>query len=132
MASPLPDSLPRYGRYQTSKLLGSGGMGAVYLAHDELVGRDVAIKTIRAIPVPGVAAELFRARFLQEARAVASLSHPNIVRVFELGFEADTPYLVMELVAGASLKDRLQERGRISAGEARALGIQLARALEAA
>ncbi len=125
------DSL-RYGRYQALKLLGSGGMGAVYLARDELLGRDVAVKTIRAMPMTGMAAEMFRARFMNEARAIASLTHANIVRVYDLGFEGDTPYLVMEVVGGASLKDRLQERGRLSPIEARVLGVQIARALEAA
>lgn len=116
------------GRYAVARLLGSGGMGAVYLARDHLLGRDVAVKTLR--PSAGVST-LFRERFFQEARAIGALAHPNVVRVFDMGIEKDTPFLVMELVSGPSLQERLKERV-LQPNEARTLGVQIARALAAA
>lgn len=129
MDEPLVQS---FGRYKVLKVLGAGGMGEVLLARDELLAREVAIKTVRVLGLDSNAGELFRARFLNEARAIAALSHPNVVRVFDLGFEGDTPYLVMEVVAGPSLSDRLERGACLSEGEARALAVQIGRALEAA
>jgi serine/threonine-protein kinase len=116
-----------FGRYRVSRSLGEGAMGSVYVARDEVLGRDVAIKTIRpaAMPIGGAA------RFINEGRAAAQLSHPNIVRVFDVGDQAGVPYLVMELVAGGSLKDRIV-RGLMQADEVRKLGIQISHALQAA
>ena len=119
----------RYGRYTVVGTLGSGAMGDVYRARDERLGRDVALKTVRN--VAGLAADTFRSRFDAEARALASLSHPAIVHVHDLGIEGDEPYLVMELVDGPSLKARLAA-GPMAEAEVRAMGIQLARGLEAA
>jgi serine/threonine-protein kinase len=107
-------------------------MGDVFLARDELLARDVAIKTLRPLGISGFSDEGFKARFLNEARAIASLAHPNIVGVFDLGFEGDTPFLVMEVVGGRSLRDRLQSGDRLGAEQARMLGIQMGRALDAA
>jgi hypothetical protein len=127
-----PGSEGAFGRYQVVEVLGAGAMGTVYLAHDEVLARDVAIKTVR----PGLGGafrdELHKRRFLNEARAVAALSHANIVRVFDIGFAEETPFLVMEVVRGRSLRERLERDGTLSANEARALGIQMARALLAA
>ena len=135
MSDPAPDAVPtperRFGRYRVVKELGTGAMGAVYLATDEVLGRSVAIKTIRPRGLGELAAATFRARFSNEAKAVAALSHPNIVSLFDIGCESDTPFLVMEVVSGESLKERLQH-GPLSASEARMLGIQIARALDAA
>ena len=83
------------GPYQIHSLLGSGGMGQVYKAFDARLGRDVAIK---------VAAERFSERFDREVRAVASLNHPNICTVYDVGAN----YLVMELVEGETLRDWLR------------------------
>ncbi|HEY3360126.1 MAG TPA: serine/threonine-protein kinase, partial [Polyangia bacterium] len=122
----------QFGRYRVVRALGAGAMGDVYLAHDELLAREVAIKAVRLLGAGEVVAEAFRARFLHEARAVAALAHPNVVRLFDLGFEGGTPYLVMEVASGPSLRERLA-RGRLLSGvEARALGVQIGRALEAA
>src|SRR6186997_892108 len=82
------------GPYQIDSLLGSGGMGQVYKAYDARLGRDVAIK---------VAAERFSERFDREVRAVASLNHPNICTVYDVG----PNYLVMELVDGKTLREWL-------------------------
>jgi len=122
-----------FGRYQVVRLLGAGGMGEVFLARDQLLGRDVAVKTLRPpLGIPGFAAEAFRTRFVNEARTVASLAHPNIVQVFDLGFEGEVPFIVMEVVAGQSLRDRIKDGERLTAAEARTLGVQMGRALEAA
>ncbi len=121
-----------FGRYRVLKTLGAGAMGEVFLARDDLLARDVAVKTLRPLGLGGFAAESFRARFLNEARAVAALAHPHVVRVFDLGFEGDAPYLVMELVEGSSLHDRHKSGRPLSVEEVRTLGIQLGQALEAA
>ena len=90
------------GRYRVGRRLGDGGMALVYHGHDLLLGRDVAIKT----PRPQFAADpAFRARFEREARAAASLSHPNIIDVHDVGEDDGTPFIVMELVRGQSLKE---------------------------
>jgi serine/threonine-protein kinase len=90
------------GRYRVGRRLGEGGMAIVYLGHDLLLGRDVAIKS----PRPQFAADAgFRARFEREARAAAALSHPNIIDVYDVGEDNGTPFIVMELVRGQSLKE---------------------------
>ena len=90
------------GRYRVGHRLGDGGMAIVYLGHDLLLGRDVAIKTLR----PQFAADpTVRSRFEREARAAASLSHPNIIDVYDVGEESGAPYIVMELIRGQTLKE---------------------------
>lgn len=90
------------GRYRLSRRLGEGGMAIVFLGHDLLLGRDVAVKTLR----PQFAADPgLRARFEREARAAASLSHPNIIDVYDVGEADGAPFIVMELVRGQSLKE---------------------------
>jgi eukaryotic-like serine/threonine-protein kinase len=90
------------GRYRVGRRLGEGGMATVYLGHDLLLGRDVAIKS----PRPQFSADPgFRARFERDARAAASLSHPNIIDVYDVGEDDGTPFIVMELVRGQSLKE---------------------------
>jgi predicted Ser/Thr protein kinase len=99
--APARQSTPeRLSGYRILRELGSGGMGRVYLAADERLGREVAIKTLR----PGYR-ELddLRRRFLGEARALARVSHPRIVRIYELGAETEEPHFVMEYVAGVPL-----------------------------
>ncbi len=131
-AEPRPAPERSFGRYRVLKTLGAGAMGEVFLARDDLLARDVALKTLRSLGLGGLAAESFRARFLNEARAVAALAHPHVVRVFDMGFEGDAPYLVMELVGGSSLHDRHESGRRLSVEEVRTLGVQLGQALEAA
>src|SRR5882762_1815144 len=88
--------------YQITDKLGEGGMGVVYLAEDTTLGRRVAIKFLSST------AKEYRARFLREARAVSALTHPNIAAVFDYGeTEDDQPYIVMELINGESLSDKL-------------------------
>jgi hypothetical protein len=126
------DGPSRYGRYRVLDRLGEGGMGAVYLVHDEVLEREVALKSIR-IP-PGSTSELrsmLIERFLREGKALAHLSHPHVVRVHDVGTEDGLPYLVMERVRGPSLRERLRT-GPLAPDDALALGLALASALEAA
>jgi serine/threonine-protein kinase len=94
------------GQYKIVSLLGSGGMAAVYRAHQESIARDVAIKVIR----PQLSElESFILRFRGEAKLVASLSHPHIVKVFDYGQYEDMAYLVMELLSGGSLAQLIRQ-----------------------
>ncbi len=91
-------------RYKVERLLGEGGMGSVYLATDQLLGRQVAIKIMKAGPLGGQNA----ARFLREARSLARLNHPNIVTLYDYGYHGEQAYLVMEFAAGVSLSAMLE------------------------
>jgi pimeloyl-ACP methyl ester carboxylesterase len=92
----LGDQPFQLGRFLISRTLGSGGMGSVYLAEDRDLGRQVALKLMHRGD-----ADAYR-RFRREAMAVASLSHPNVVQMYELGLDASVPYLVMEYVRGGT------------------------------
>src|SRR5512143_4008047 len=93
------------GPYEILAPLGAGGMGEVYRARDPRLSRDVAIKVVpRSLALdPGR-----RARFEREARAAGSLSHPNLVVVYDIGWDGETPFLEMELLRGESLAERLR------------------------
>jgi serine/threonine protein kinase len=117
-----------FGRYRVTGTLGSGAMGEVFAATDDVLGREVAIKTLRS---GANSAAFLDERFRQEARAIGALAHPNVVQVFDIDVAAEQPYIVMERVTGPSLKDRLAH-GPLAPDEVRALGIQIARALAAA
>jgi len=121
---------PSFGRYRVTGTLGAGAMGEVFSAVDEALGREVAVKTLRG-NASGLAARILDERFRMEARAIAALHHPGVVQVFDIDLSADPPYLVMERVAGPTLKARL-DHGALSEPELRALGIQIGRALAAA
>jgi serine/threonine-protein kinase len=110
-------------RYRLDELLGIGGMGRVFAAHDLLLDRRVAVK------LPTVSSERARDRFRHEARAAASLNHRNIVSVYDWGESPDSPYLVMELVDGRSLRDVLREHRALSPRDVAAIGVQIADAL---
>jgi serine/threonine protein kinase len=116
---PPDEQLPRkFGKYELKSLLGRGGMGAVYLAHDPDLDREVAIKIPR--PVAGDDAD-WRARFLSEARAAATLQHPNICPVFEVGQVDSQPYMAMAYIQGETLSARIRKAGKHSPAEAIAL-----------
>jgi serine/threonine protein kinase len=118
------------GRYVLGESLGSGGMGEVYLAHDEVLDRDVALKVLRSHYAGD---EEFAARFRREARSAASLSHPNIVQVYDRGETGDgTSYIAMEYVPGGTLKEQIERRGPFGDRETAAVGAQIADALGAA
>src|SRR5512138_238374 len=94
----------RLGPYEVLSPLGAGGMGEVYRARDPRVGREVAVKVIAS---DGALDPVRVRRFADEARAAGSLNHPNVLSVFDVGLEGDSPYLVFELLEGATLRERL-------------------------
>jgi serine/threonine-protein kinase len=114
--------------FRITAKLGEGGMGEVYRAEDTRLGREVAIKVL---PQSLVADPDRVTRFEREARALASLSHPNIAALFEVGREGGVQFLVMELAAGETLAARIS-RGPLPVGEALPIALQIAEALEAA
>ncbi len=118
----------RLGPYEITTPLGAGGMGEVYRARDTRLGRDVAIKVL---PQHLSANPEVRARFEREAKTVSSLNHPNICTLHDVGREGETDYLVMELVDGETLAERLT-KGPLTAAEVLTLGAQIADALDRA
>ncbi len=134
-AMPFDDSLAAeslegrcIGPYRVSALIGTGGMGEVYRAHDAKLGRDVAIKVLP----PMFTADRERvARFDSEARMLAALNHPHIGAIYGLEEAGGMPALVLELVDGETLADRLR-RGPVPTGDALAIARQIADALDAA
>ena len=104
-------AITKAGRYELLEELGRGAMGVVYRAHDPVIGRTVAVKTLRVTEhASGLPQEELLRRFHTEARAAGLLSHPNIVSVYDAGKEDDFFYITMELVEGKSLQDLLGER----------------------
>ncbi|MGW1727123.1 serine/threonine-protein kinase [Streptomyces sp. NPDC002306] len=121
------------GRYRLEARLGRGGMGIVWRATDQLLGRRVAVKEL-AFDETLSPEEIRRQRdrTLREARAVAQLRHPHIIVVHDVVEQDERPYIVMELIDGGSLADRISRRGPVDVGEAARIGIDLLSALRAA
>src|SRR5271167_3807695 len=119
----------KLGSYEVVAQIGAGGMGEVYLAHDTKLGRDVAIKVL---PEAFAHDPERLARFQREAKMLAALNHPNIATIHGLEQSGGTSYLVMELVAGETLAERIQRDGHVPLEEALAIAKQIAEALEAA
>ena len=116
------------GHYQITSQLGKGGMGEVFQAKDQKLGRDVAIKVLPE----EFARDADRvARFQREAKVLASLNHPNIAAIHGLEESGETTFLVLELVEGVTLADRIKT-GPIPVEESLKLALQIAEALEAA
>jgi serine/threonine-protein kinase len=120
---------PLGGRYVLLNVLGTGGMSTVWRASDQALGREVAVKVLspQYATDPG-----FRARFEREARHVAALSHPRLVTVFDYGVEGTTPFIVMELVAGRTLRQVLDETRLLPPNDAVAIAAAVCEGLEAA
>jgi eukaryotic-like serine/threonine-protein kinase len=119
----------RLGSYELLVQIGAGGMGEVYKAHDTKLGRDVAIKIL---PEAFAHDPERLARFQREAKMLASLNHPNIATIHGLEHSNSNHFLIMELVSGETLADRIKREGAIPVDEALKIAIQIAEALEAA
>src|SRR3981189_930836 len=123
----IPEVGQRFGPYEILGRLGGGGMGLVFRAWDGRLHREVAIKLLHDdYTMSGM-----RERFLQEARAASALNHPNICTVFDIGEQDNNPYLVMELLEGETVKDRIAH-GALSAEEIVRYAIEISDALTAA
>jgi serine/threonine protein kinase len=118
----------KLGPYEIQSPLGAGGMGEVYRARDTRLGRDVAIKVL---PSHLSSDPDLKARFEREAKAISALSHPHICHLYDIGSQEGTDYLVMELLEGESLADRLK-KGPLPVKQALQYGTELAQALETA
>ena len=117
------------GRYRLGAPLGRGGMAVVWRAEDEMLGREVAVKTL---DLTGPDSDNAGERFRREARATAALNHPHIVTVFDTGVEDHTAYLVMELLPGPTLAEQVRDSGPFPVEEVRIIGEEVASALQAA
>src|SRR5262249_36990587 len=125
----LPPGMIIGGRYEIVKLLGEGGMGAVYRAHDRELEREVALKVIR--PELASNAQVLK-RFKQELILARKVTHRNIIRIFDLGSGDGLRFITMEFIEGEDLAQILGRRGKLPAHEAAGLVAQVARGLEAA
>ena len=120
------------GRYRLLERIGGGGMGAVWLASDELLGRRVAAKQV--LPPPGADATVTdqqRQRALREGRIAARLSHPHAISVYDVAVEDGAPWLVMEYLPSRSLAEVLNEDGTLGVDQVAQIGAQVADALAA-
>ncbi|HVE65318.1 MAG TPA: serine/threonine-protein kinase, partial [Thermoanaerobaculia bacterium] len=118
----------RLGPYEILAPLGAGGMGEVYRARDTRLGREVAVKVL---PEKLAADPDALARFEREAKAVAALSHPNILGIYDIGLDGGATYAAMELLRGETLRERLEE-GAVPQRKALEYGLQIAHGLAAA
>src|SRR5206468_13083974 len=116
----------RIGPYVIERKLGEGGMGVVYAARDERLQRTIALKTLSALAGDPTA----RQRFWREARAAASVNHPNVCQIYEIGEDQGELFIAMELLEGEGLADRLR-RGPLSVAEAVPIGLDVLAALAA-
>ncbi|MCM1363881.1 MAG: Stk1 family PASTA domain-containing Ser/Thr kinase [Faecalibacterium sp.] len=115
------------GRYEIIEILGVGGMAVVYKAYDNIDGRIVAVKILKD---EFIANEDFRRRFKNESKAIALLSHPNIVKVYDVSYGDRLQYIVMEYVDGITLKEYIQQQGTVNTREAIYFVTQILRALQ--
>jgi serine/threonine protein kinase len=117
------------GRYRVLRTIGHGGMGAVWLCQDEVLGREVAVKQVGVLPgesAPDVA------RALREARSSAALNHPHVVSIFDAVEDESRTWLVMEYVPGTTLAEMIRQEGRLDPGRAASIGAQVAGGLATA
>ncbi len=116
-------------RYEILETIGSGGMSDVYRAKDHVLGRDVAIKVLKAEFAEDMT---FVTKFRTEAQAAAGLEHPNIVNIYDVGSENGMYYIVMEYVEGITLKSYIKKKGNLNFKEVLSIAIQVGRGIQAA
>src|SRR5690348_14898194 len=121
------------GRYRLRRLLGQGSMGRVWEAYDEFLCRPVAVKEVLLPPgIPDSEADELRERTLREARAIAVVSHPNVITLHDVARENGQPFVVMEYMPARSLAELLRELGTLSEPQAATVGFAVAAGLDAA
>jgi serine/threonine protein kinase/WD40 repeat protein len=123
------DEIGRLAGYRVLKVLGTGGMGKVYLAEDAQLQRKVALKVMKADLARN---QTSRHRFLREARLAAAIEHDNIVHIYQVGEDRGVPFLAMQLLTGLSLEDVLKREGPMKIQQVLRIGIQIAEGLSAA
>ncbi len=134
--SELPKGIPEpteiAGRYQVVQKLGAGAFGTVYKAKDKILGRMVAIKTIRmeGLAAASAGVEEMVARFEREARVSAQLKHPNIVTIYDIGLSEGLSYLAMEFIDGVGLEKIIAQAGKLPVERAASIAAQVAEALD--
>lgn len=131
----VPDGRDRVlaGRYRLVKALGTGGMGTVWLAHDDLLHRQVAVKEVSPPSEMTTSdREALRQRTLREARTAARLNHPNVVTIFDVVNDGGQPWIVMELVSARSLRDIVEQDGPLTPQQTARVAAQVLAALRAA
>ncbi len=124
-----PGELGRLGPYHVLKVLGVGGMGVVFQAHDPQLERMAALKAMLPVLAAGA---LARQRFLREAQATAAIKHDHIVTIYQVGEDRGVPFLAMEFLEGEALSARLKREGRLPVGEVLRIGREIAEGLDAA
>lgn len=126
------DTPKQVGRYQVVEVLGRGAMGVVLRAYDPAIGRQVAIKLVRADLLEGADRKSYLARFQQEAQAAGRCSHPNIVAVYDFALHEGNPFIAMEFVEGESLAQRLARGERFGVADAVSITGEVLAALDCA
>src|SRR5437764_4696080 len=110
------------GRYRLMRVIGRGSMGVVWLGYDEVLRRAVAVKAVQLPPgMPAAEADAARHRTLREARAIAALTHPNVIGVYDVANQGDEPFVAMELLSSRSLAELGRRFGPLNSGQAAAV-----------
>lgn len=129
LPSPTPGSIGRIAGYEVLGLLGRGGMGLVFRAFDPSLSRIVAVKVLSPRLASSARA---RKRFVREARSAAAINHPNVVTIHAVGEQKGLPYLVMECIAGQSLRQRIRSGPPLKSAQLLRISLQVAQGLDAA